>query len=44
MKLPNKRKKENLQVTREEWEIFREYKKTPIRERFLKHEALWNTQ
>ena len=44
MKTSRKRKKNTLEITREEWDIMREFRKTPFKERFIKMEDLLNAR
>ena len=44
MKTLKRRKKEKLEITREEWDIMREFRKTPFKERFMKYDYIWNSQ
>ncbi len=43
MELTKKKKKEKLEITREEWDIMREFRKAPYKERFIQMEAFLNT-
>ena len=43
MKSTKKKNKEKLELTREEWDIMREFKKAPFKERFMQMEALLNS-
>ena len=43
MKSQKKEKNRNLEIKREDWEILREYKKAPFKEKYLKNEAILNS-
>ena len=44
MKLLNRKNNDKLEITREEWDVMREFRKTPFKERFMNMEALLNAQ
>jgi len=43
MKLLKKKKQEEISLTHEQWDIMREFRKAPFKERFLQIESLVNS-